>query len=280
MAEPRDKERTIFTPHGESGAADGGRGEAAPRMETPKLDPAGWMRAALQPEPGQTARKTAPVPGKARRPRARPIRNGWLMIAGLLLLFVAAAIWIVAPPHPGSRTSHGPPKSVPAQIAARSIIQVSAAKGSDRLRNAVALALPGIACSWLDIERLDPTVTLSGVAGDASAVAAALSQAFAGNDLNAPIDVSDVASVDTSACKVLDAFRAVRAPGGDSSIRAAQPAFHLQQAPQDCPAEPFGQAEVVIDFYLPEQGEDFLLAGMNNRGQMVTIVSSRHDFLD
>jgi len=213
--------------------------------------------------------------------RSRPKNRGRYALAAIALLVVAAAIWVgalvwVSPSSPPVAPAPTPKETVVPR-AATAVIR--AAVDPDRVRQAIEATLPTVGCSWLDAEEFVPKLTLSGVAGDSSAVAKTVSDALARQGLNVPVDVGNLFAVNASACGVLDAVRAFRAPGGDSAIKSSQPDFHLQTASQNCTGSAIPQAEIVMSFVLPEQGDDFALLGMDDAGKMQSVVGSRSDFL-
>jgi serine/threonine-protein kinase len=160
----------------------------------------------------------------------------------------------------------------------------AAAQGSpaERARAAVAAALPGIGCSWLDLAGTGggaggTTLKLTGVAGQPAEAQAAITRAAAAS--GAPVDAadfSDVAPITASECGSVDAFRAIRATGA-TRLTVPQRTFEVSTLPaQSNYAGQLG-ARTIINLDLSGIGE-FALYGLEPSGEISAIVSSRKEF--
>lgn len=154
---------------------------------------------------------------------------------------------------------------------------------AERARTAVAAALPGIGCSWLDLVGGTGagagamTLRLSGVAGRPAEAQAAITKAAerSGAALEAA-DFSDVAPISASECGSVDAFRAIRHAGA-SQLTVPQRTFEVSKLPpQSSYAGQLG-ARTIINLDLSGIRE-FALYGLEPSGEMSAIVNSRKEF--
>jgi len=230
---------------------------------------------------GTPAKPVAAKPAKVPRPprEPKPVRdpattgNGPAkpaIAAGVAaaLLLVGGGAWFA------TRGGDEPAATAPA-----------APQGSpaERARTAVAAALPGIGCSWLDLVGGTGagagamTLRLSGVAGRPAEAQAAITQAAerSGAALEAA-DFSDVAPISASECGSVDAFRAIRHAGA-SQLTVPQRTFEVSKLPpQSSYAGQLG-ARTIINLDLSGIRE-FALYGLEPSGEMSAIVNSRKEF--
>lgn len=197
--------------------------------------------------------------------------------AGVVALGVAAFfLWPDAGPVPDHAK---PPVASPSQP----LDQVA--------RVAISATLPTIGCSWLDLEDLKAdgglTARFAGVAGDTAAAQGALSAATAVKGATlANIDFEDVAPIQSSACTVLDAFRAFKSPlagnltsdqkkyekamataGDRAGESVAVPQIHISNAALKAEIVLIGiETDGSIQVLLPEKADLLRAASMNADG--------------
>ena len=194
----------------------------------------------------------------------------------LALALLAGGIFFIA--RQGSGTS--------APVASGAAGPATAASGDlDAARSAVEAALPGVACTWMDIEQVSDgpqgaVVRLSGVAGaPAQAQQAVLSAAKASGAKIDSIDASNVFPISAASCAPLDAFRAFRETPvqGVRRFTSEQSVFELQSKNPPCPVLP--AAKAVVDLNIGDPQKNFSLVGMDGDGRLQKVFADRPAFL-
>jgi serine/threonine-protein kinase len=237
----------------------------APAAPSPAPAPARAAKAAKPPRP-------TPDPASAGKDGGKGIGKPAIAagVAAVLLLGGGGA-WFA--------TRGGDEPAAPTATATPAAAQGSPA---ERARAAVAAALPGIGCSWLDLAGTGggtggTTLKLTGVAGQPAEAQAAITRAAAAS--GAPVDAadfSDVAPITASECGSVDAFRAIRAEGA-TRLTVPQRTFEVSTLPaQSNYAGQLG-ARTIINLDLSGIGE-FALYGLEPNGEISAIVSSRKEF--
>jgi serine/threonine protein kinase len=157
---------------------------------------------------------------------------------------------------------------------------VTAAAPATSAGQAVADALPGLSCSWLDVVgavQNGQPVKLSGAAGSPATVQNAVLAAAkaAGDNLPATgVDVSAVAQADQGACSALDAFRSFKAlAGAGPALASAQPSYQITRGAD---GKLTGQPTITLAPRSP--GQDFALMRMDTNGRLSMIYASRKAF--
>ena len=210
------------------------------------------------------ARSAAPKePRTGKRPPVALLAGG----GALALAVLAGGGWFL--------TRGGEPEA-PAPVAA------PAEPPAARAATAVAAALPGIGCSWLDLtdaERGGGAVTLklTGVAGRPAEAQAAIARVVqgAGAALDSA-DFSDVAPISASECGSVDAFRQIRADG-TPHLTVAQRTFEVAKLGPDSNYAGQVGARTVTNLDLTGV-EDFALYGLEPSGEISPIISNRKAF--
>ncbi len=214
--------------------------------------------------------KAAPDPATAGRGIGKPaIAAG---VAAVLLLGGGGA-WFA------TRGGDEPATSAPTVASAPAVAQGSPA---ERARAAVAAALPGIDCSWLDLTGSaggagGTTLKLTGVAGQPAEAQAAITRAAAAS--GAPVDAadfSDVAPITASECGSVDAFRAIRATGA-TRLTVPQRSFEMAILPAQSAYPGQLGARTIINLDLSGI-KDFALYGLDPSGLISPIVANRKAF--
>lgn len=167
---------------------------AAPKPEKPPREMPAWAAKAI------AFAKSRPL----------PVAGG---AVGALLLI--GAIWAF---------SGGDEKPKEAAVAAASV------PPQDRAQQALGAILPGLDCTWLDVQQMQVdgdkvTIAFKGVAGNGAAAQKAISDAFAAAKLEvSAISFENVMPAPQSVCTLLDAYRPIKSVrGGD--ITSDQPQF-------------------------------------------------------
>ncbi|HYD44969.1 MAG TPA: protein kinase, partial [Phenylobacterium sp.] len=184
-----------------------------------------------------------------------------LMIGGgaAALVAVVAAVFFLRPQD----DAKAPAGDAPA-AAAKATGPVAEA------RKRVEATLPTIGCSWLDVIDVSQqgqgvSVSLTGVAGQPAAAQSAIDGALKGGGLTvANIDQRQVAPVSSAVCRVLDGFRAFKAPTAiqGAKLSSAQREYEIMPQPQGGRPE----ARAVIEMAIREPSLDFALLGIEPSG--------------
>lgn len=234
-------------------------------------------RAVAQPGAVAPVAKPAPAPQPAKppvSPGAKPPSSPLPLILGLIAVLVvagAAAFFVL---------SRKPATSTPSATQAAATAGASPVRGSERVRQAVEAALPGIACSWIDIDTVtdDPngvTVKLSGVAGSPVEAQGAISKAAQAT--GAPIGLVDASNVFPAAsktCAELDAFRGFREPSSEHgrSFVTEQSKWQLMTTNPPCDGP---NAKAIVKLHVGDPSKDFSVIGMDKDGLLQQVFASR-----
>jgi hypothetical protein len=157
--------------------------------------------------------------------------------------------------------------------------------GLETVRNAVETALPGVSCTWMDIDEVSESpqgamIRLSGVAGaPAEAQQAVLTAAKASGAHVGGVDVRNVFPINPTSCAPLNAFRAFREPSAQGVRRftAEQSVFELLAKNPPCPVLP--AAKAVVDLNVGNPQQNFSLIGMDQSGRLQQLFADRPAFL-
>lgn len=138
---------------------------------------------------------------------------------------------------------------------------------------AIASVLPSVGCSWLSVETLSAndgiSVRFNGVAGDTAAAQASLSSAIAAKGLKVvSVDFEDVAPINTVACSMLDAYRAIKSQN-DANLTTAQIKYEMQKG-DDGKTQAIPQMQISPDLL----AKNLALVGIESNGVMSIIVNS------
>lgn len=158
----------------------------------------------------------------------------------------------------------------------------AAAPDSEKVRKAVEAALPGAACSWIDIDGVSQdasgvAVRLSGVAGSPVAAQQAIAAAAKATGANiGVVDAANVFPVGPEMCTALDAVRPFREPSSDLGRRltSAQSTWELAKKNDPCPG-PGDSAKVVVRLNIRDPQKDFTVVGMGKNGDLTQVFASR-----
>jgi len=231
------------------------------------LDGASGIPAAPpSPQPAAPAKATAAPEAADRRAKAplSPVVLGSAAAVILLLILGGVGAALLKP---------GKAKAPAPAITAR-------LPGSEQVRRAVEAALPGVACTWIDVDQVSDgpggvSLRLSGVAGQPSQAQQSLTKAAeATGQRIGLIDASGVFPVGSQACAPLDTFRALRRPTSElgREFVSEQANWELQKVNAPCPGSP--NAKAVVNMKVPA-GSDFTLVGIEGSGQLQQIFKDR-----
>jgi serine/threonine-protein kinase len=152
------------------------------------------------------------------------------------------------------------------------------------IRASIDRALPGIACSWLDVtgvsEGPDGVVAaLAGASSDPAGAQAAVAGAVAaGGGSLASTDFADVAPINREMCTSLDVFRRIRG-SGPSMLSMAQRKFEMSRLPNGTYQGQIG-ARIVITLDIGDPSRQFALYGMEPNGKVETLFADRKALAD
>jgi eukaryotic-like serine/threonine-protein kinase len=197
---------------------------------------------------------------------------GGLFLAGQLTPSGAPAVSGSAPSASVPRPETSAPAAVPPSAAVAGSAPAAAAQ------QAIAAALPGIGCSWLDLVGVTGgagglSVRLAGVAGQPADAQSAVAQA--GSTVGAPvtdINLDEVAPVDQPVCGPLDAVRPIRDPSG-GRLTTSQRRFEMVRQ-----ANGKFAGRAVITLAPGDPSIDFALVGIEPTGKMQMVIDSRAQF--
>jgi serine/threonine-protein kinase len=253
-----------------------------PTQTTPPIA-AATLAAAVAPAaapattPPTAAAEPVVRPAAADLPRpVAPAANGppvvGLVIAGVLAIVVigGALGYLMLPKKP-------PPHAGPA--AGQTAAAGAPAPGGQTLTAAQAInaMLPGMSCSWIDVQgpvQSGGPVKLAGAAGSPATVQDAVVDAATSAGVNLPlaaVDLSGVAPAGQGACSALDAFRDFK----DASTSLVSPAasYTITRGPDGKLA---GQPIVTVAPRNPAQ--DFTLLRIDPQGRIEVIYANRQAF--
>ena len=205
---------------------------------------------------------------------------------------------------PSVKSSSGmPPKAVIAAVAVVGVLVIAVAlflmtrgghsspgaravatgaSGSEGVRHAIEAALPGVSCTWIDIDSVNEgpdgvSVRLSGVAGSPIDAQAAINKAARLTHAKVNLDASNVFPIAQQTCAPLDAFRAFREPSSELGRRltSAQSNWELSSTNPPCDGP---NAKAVVNMNIGAASQDFSLLGIDRNGQLQQIFNNRAAF--
>lgn len=231
--------------------------------------------AVVRPAPSPPAARPGPGPGvriadllETWRTPPRPLLLGG-GLAGLVVLGLMVAV--LSPKHP-----HQPAVASPGPAAAGA--SSSPVSRADAARRAVEAALPGIPCTWLELDGVTEqaggvALKLAGVAGSPAAAQAAVVKAAGGS--TAPVtdvDLAQVAPVGSPNCAPLNVYRSIRARTSQTGQRlsVAQRMFQIMRQSNGAMS-----ARAVVDLNLGDPTLDFALVGLEPSGALTPLINGR-----
>ena len=141
-------------------------------------------------------------------------------------------------------------------------------------RDAVNATLPSVACTWLDIVKVERAgnriaVALTGVAGDPGSAQSVISRALAENKVtNADIDFSAVANILPAGCAALDTYRQIRETDA-RRLTSPQTKFEMRMQPT-APGESAypgeNAANVLLQLNVGDPQRDIAIIGIEPSG--------------
>lgn len=217
-----------------------------------------------------------PAAGKAASATGTAVAaNRGLIIGGSVaaLLAVAGAAYFVFKPAT-------PPVAV---VTASRVAHVTGSSPVDAARAAVNAALPGIACTWLDLTAVVSkpdglTLALDGVAGHPAEAEAAIARAAATTGVRvAATDFAGVAPVSGSECGSIDAFRQLRT-AGVTHLSVPQRKFEMSILPASSSYPGQLGARAIINLALADPKLDFAVYGIEPNGAISSVIANRKAF--
>jgi hypothetical protein len=193
-----------------------------------------------------------------------------------VVVLAVAAVFLFKP-HPSTPASTETAAGTAPATAAPGL------RDSEKVRRAIEAALPGAACSWIDIDKVSDgpsgvEVSLSGVAGSPASAQQALSSAAQATGVRVGlIDAANVFPVAQVNCAPLDAFRAFREPNSEFGRRftSAQAVWQLSPKNDPCMGP---NAKVVVNLRIGSPSQNFSIIGMDKSGGLQQIFTDRNAF--
>ena len=214
-----------------------------------------------------------PAAGRPTKPASKPAGKGpplGLILggAGLAAVLVAVVVGVIL--MTSNKTEEAPPP----------VVADASQRGSEQVRRAVEAALPGVSCTWIDVDQVSDgpggvSLRLSGVAGQPSQAQQALTKAAEATGQRIDlVDASNVFPVGPQTCAPLDTFRALRRPTSElgRDFVSEQANWEMQDVNEPCPPSP--NAKAVVNIKVPA-GADFSLVGMEGTGQLQQLFKDR-----
>lgn len=240
---------------------------AAPASAAPAAPAASPPVAAVAP--------SVPKPATAGRGRLGRGRGTWIGGGAVLVAVLAGGGWLIAGRAPDVASPPVTASGVAPAARAALADPVAAAKA------AIARALPGIACSWLDVRDLrregdGVSFMLSGVAGDPVAAQGALQAALGAA---APIRTlnADVMTLPRNLCGAVETFAQVRAQG-PALLSVEKQRWEMDRRADSTQGD---QKVARVAVYLDPRasGDDFTLVGWED-GAATATAMTRTQLLD
>jgi serine/threonine-protein kinase len=204
------------------------------------------------------------------QPAGRP-KTGLLVGAGLGLAALAAAAFFTLG-RGGDTAGPGGPGTV-----AVSADPVEVARGT------LNSALPSVACTWLNVLKVEKAgdriaVALTGVAGNPASAQNEISRALAGQKIdNADIDFEAVSPITQSGCAALDAYRQIRSTDAQR-LTVPQSKFEMRLQPAGSAYPGTIAANAVISIGVGDAKQDFTLIGLEPSGAIDPLIPNRAEF--
>lgn len=218
---------------------------------------------------GDTRRKSAAAPaaGGGAGGLPKPVLIGGGVAAGVAVL--AGAAWLAFGGKPAAPTTPAASSSgAPATL--------------DAVQAAVHKALPGIACSWVDVSASAAgsafNLTGSGVAADPAKVESGLFTAVRNVGANvAASDFSKVAPIDADFCALLDELQKYR-DNGPLHLTSSSQQYEIGVLTKAPDVGKLG-AEISVDFDFGDYPGEFAVFGIENSSTITPLALSRAQFL-
>lgn len=230
--------------------------------------------ALLASPPVQIAAASAPPAPKKVAPATPEGNRGKLLVGG----GVAAALVLAG----GGYMLLGRHAAAPGPVAPTAAV----ANPADVVRQTLAAELPNVGCAWLDVANVEDkgggvSVAFRGVAGKPAEVQGQIGKLLAAKGLQASdLDFNDVSPIDAHECGPLDAFRAIRAAGGQH-LTVPQRSFRMVKLGTDAGADAGKMgAQAILNVDLNGLPDDMTLVGLEPSGTMTQFVSTKRDITD
>ena len=217
---------------------------------------------------GTAASAPASGAGAASGGLPRPVLIGGGIAGGVLVL--AGAAWLAL----GGKAS--PPPVTTAPVGGTTTVSLESVQG------AVNAALPGIACSWVDVTASAAgssfNLTGSGVANQPEKVESGLFGAVRQSGATvASSDFSKVAPIESDYCGVLNELQKFRDPGPLHLVSSSQQ-YEIGTLTKGNDAGKLG-AEINLDFDISQYPGNLAIFGIENSTTITKLALSRDEFL-
>ena len=152
----------------------------------------------------------------------------------------------------------------------------------DVARATVNATLPSVACTWLDIAKVEKkgdqiVVALTGVAGNPDAAKSEIGKGLTTQKIeNASIDFDAVSPITQSGCAALDAYRQIRSPDGGERLTVPQHKFEMAMQP---PGSAYaGHVAANTSVGINPGTDDFTVIGIEPSGVISDEIPDRKTF--
>ncbi len=221
-------------------------------------------------KPAEPAPKRPDAPKAPRPPIPKPAIFGGIAVIGVILLAVIGVYLFGGTSKTKPTAQRGEPATTTRLAPGVSPI--------DAAQAALTKVLPGISCSWIDIQEVKGdtqgvSVILSGVAGSPVEAQAALDKALKSVGVASSIDIGNVVPVEPTYCDTLNAYRPFKA---DRVTRLSVDQAKFEMAKGNDAASPNEElAKTNLHIALGKVDHDFALLGLESDGSVVVLGQSR-----
>lgn len=230
----------------------------------------------VRPDPAQRLRDmdavlaaldAAEVPGAA----PTGLSQRWLWAVGAALLAIVAGVALLLSGRGGEDRGKD---DTPVMVQGDPV---------QNARSAIDSALPSVGCTWLSITDIAAAgggvdVALTGVAGDPAQAQREITEALLDRGIAArKMDFADVAVITPAGCAALDAYRQIRANGGN---RLSVPQRRFAMLPQGDSSAYAGReaAGAIVNIDIGDPSLDFALLGIEPSGRIAMLIKDRRAF--
>ncbi|HEU0044793.1 serine/threonine-protein kinase [Sphingomonas sp.] len=197
-------------------------------------------------------------------------KTGLLVGAGVGVAALAAAAFLLV----------GRGGDAPAGGAGAPGVVAASADPVEVARSTLDATLPSVACTWLEMAKVEKAgdrvaVALTGVAGNPAAAQNEISRALTANKVaQTDIDFEAVSTITPSGCAALNAFRQIRSTDA-RRLTVPQTKFEMRTLQAPHPWAGRDAATAIVSMAIGDPQQDFALFGMEPSGIISDLVPSR-----
>ena len=204
-------------------------------------------------------------------PHEAKSKTGLYVGAGVGALALAAAAFFMV-----SRGGDGPKGGGPGGVAI-------ASDPVDIARGTLDSALPSVACTWLNVLKVEKVgdrlaVALTGVAGNPAAAQNEISRALGSQKIASDIDFEAVSPITPAGCAALDAYRQIRSTDAQR-LTTSQQKFEMKLQPPGSAYPGTVAANAILTIGVGDPKQDFTLIGLEPSGTIDSVFPDRAEFV-